>query len=176
MPDNLETARETRGPAEKTWRRRLAWPPLNIVLRILLGSTFVLSGWLKLTRPPEEFAAIIREYQMLPESLLLPLAQTLPWFELAAGAYVILGLFTTYCAGFITAMLLGFVVILCFTLARGINLEDCGCFGSLGYQESLGETLVRDLVLLLIAAMVLGAREHRWSLDRLFSRWLGREK
>lgn len=144
-------------------------PAFLLTVRIAVGALFATTGVLKAIAPPEEFAAVIRTYQMLPEHFLVPIATVLPWIEMVCGLFFALGLWTRWSARAVTGILSIFTIALGAAWARGINLEDCGCFGSLGFKETGHEAFIRNVVLLAFLVPVLMARDFPWSLDRFLS-------
>ncbi|MBK7574752.1 MAG: hypothetical protein IPI26_05700 [Elusimicrobia bacterium] len=55
------------------------------------GAVLVFSGFLKAIRPPEEFAALLSDYWILPPALLVPLARGVPWVEMWVGLCLLTG-------------------------------------------------------------------------------------
>jgi len=145
-------------------------PAVAVAARLLLGGLFAVSGVIKLIEPPENFMAAIHLYDLLPVWMERPLAVTLPWVEMAGGLLLVLGLLTRISLVVVALQLLVFTGALGSTLLRGISLDDCGCFGSLGLKESNGVAFVRNLVLLVLVARLAMERAPRWTLDR----WLDR--
>lgn len=121
---------------------------LLIGARVLVGTVFVLSGFLKLLQPWEEFAAQIRAFQVLPSGAVDPFAMVLPWAELLIGGLLLAGVMprmVSLAAGLLLAL---FIVAIGSVMIRGIPLEDCGCFGAIGIKETPPMVFVRDLILL----------------------------
>ena len=145
-------------------------PFFLLAVRIVIGGLFLATGIFKAIAPPEEFAAVIRTYQILPERALVPIATVLPWVEIVSGAFLALGLWTRWTAGVVGLMLLTFTLALGSAWARGIDLSDCGCFGGLGFKENGHEAFVRNLILLASLAPLLNARKTPYTLDRLLDR------
>lgn len=125
-----------------------------IALRVIVGGFFVLSGFMKLTIPPEEVEAIIRAYKILPFGYTYPVALVLPWIEIIPGILLVGGIFPFYMASVITVMLGSFVLLLITTIIRGIPIEDCGCLGG-WIKETPPIALVRDIILLLMSIPIL---------------------
>jgi uncharacterized membrane protein YphA (DoxX/SURF4 family) len=132
--------------------------------RLLLGGVFVVAGVLKLPDPAAAVRAV-RAYQLLPESLVGPVAFGLPVIEIAVGLALLLGVFVRT-AGIASAVLLAvFIGAVGSAWARGLQI-DCGCFGN-GGQVAAGETsypleVLRDVGLLLVALAL-----ARWPASRL---------
>jgi uncharacterized membrane protein YphA (DoxX/SURF4 family) len=139
-----------------------------VIFRIVVGGIFVFSGFTKLMFPPEEFAELIRGYQIAPQSLIHPLAILLPWVELLSGAFFLMGLFTRVAAFLVAVQLAVFMAILSSVLARGINLEDCGCFAAIGFKETPLQALIRDAVLLALVVLFIRSKKTAFSLDSSF--------
>jgi len=115
--------------------------------RVLLAGVFLYSGWVKV-RAPLQFAAAISGYQIVPTRLILPLADYLPWVEIALGVLVLAGWKLRWVAAGAAALLGIFIVVQTSTYLRGIE-ADCGCFG---FGERISPlTIARDGLLLLPA-------------------------
>jgi putative oxidoreductase len=155
--------------------RRVSWlrsPHLALLLRIVLGGLFVWASGHKILHP-QLFAEEVANYGILPPVLVNLCALILPWVELIAGSFLILGLFTRSSALTLCLLLLVFLIAISLNLFRGIQIE-CGCFGP---GEELGwPTLVRDLLMLALGAQVLFSDGHLLSLDALIRSRQGREE
>lgn len=121
-----------------------------LALRLVIGSVFLYSGWIK-ALGPEPFADSIVSFKIFPQWSVSPIALGLPIMEVAVGVMLITGL-RLRLAAFSSVTLLGmFSVLLGSAMSRGIEI-DCGCFG--GNSTSAGTSLARDLLLLLAAAFI----------------------
>ena len=80
---------------------------------------------------------------------------------MASGTALCIGFLTTPAAWLVIAQLITFSFLMLVVLVAGIPIEDCGCFGNLGIQETPLQVLIRDLVLLVILASVLARRHGR---------------
>src|SRR5262249_55046940 len=85
----------------------------------------------------------------------------LPWIELALGALLILGQWTTRAAEASIGLLLIFSIAIFINLLRG-NRVECHCFGHLGIKQISWWSVARNLLLLIIAAQVTVG--NSWSL------------
>jgi uncharacterized membrane protein YphA (DoxX/SURF4 family) len=112
-----------------------------ILLRVALGAIFLYAAYLKLRDPWLVFAMSIDAYQILPEPAVLATARTLPWFELALGAALVIGFGLRYAAIAASALLGAFFAIMAITYAKGLAI-DCGCFGP--GEPISPKTLTRD--------------------------------
>lgn len=116
------------------------------LLRWALAGVFIYSGCTKLLAV-KEFAKTISHYDLVPETLLAPVAIGLPVVELLAGLALLVPLPGALTA--ITGMLVMFVVVLWYGILKNLEI-DCGCFSSeeLKGQASLRMALYRDFIML----------------------------
>jgi putative oxidoreductase len=134
--------------------------------RILLAVLFIFSGLEKLIHPPEEFMVILKGYHLLPEGLVRPMALGFPWIELLFGTFLLMGLFYRVSLLVVGGLLLTFTLAIASTLIRGIPLEDCGCFKSLGIRENGPTALARNLILLLFWLNLYFYKDRPFTLDQ----------
>ncbi len=113
---------------------------LHWLSRYVLGFVFIYSGYVK-TQATLQFAAAITGYQIVPENLIYPTAQILPWLEIALGVVILSGLEIRWSSVVAAGLMLFFIVLLSITLFRGIE-TNCGCFGF--GDRITWKTIVRD--------------------------------
>lgn len=152
---------------KKGWHRN---PILLAAVRILFGVFFIFTGLLKMIEPREELEALIGTYQIFPEVVIPYISLTLPLIELALGTFLALGFLTILAAWSGALLLLGFTLALGYTIVMGIDLKDCGCFGSIGLQQSGPEAFIRNMILLVIYSLILFNPARTWSLDSYLER------
>ena len=145
------------------WLRAAPW--VSVAARWVVGGLFVFSGISKAVLPHGEVMALVQQYQVVPHFLISPIAAVLPWVELASGTALCIGFLTTPAAWLVVTQLISFSCLMVVVLVAGIPIEDCGCFGNLGFQETPLQVLIRDLVLLGILASVLARRHDAWGID-----------
>lgn len=109
-------------------------PRVLLVLRVLLGGYFVYASLDKIASPAA-FARIVYQWQVSGPVLSNVVAVTLPWIELLAGTLLVLGVWRREAALVIALLLLVFLASATSVLARGIDVENCGCT-SLAKTES----------------------------------------
>jgi uncharacterized membrane protein YphA (DoxX/SURF4 family) len=128
---------------------------LALVLRLGVGGLLVVAGALKL-RAPVAFATEIANYQLVP-AVAPYVAAILPVLELVVGGALVVAPRAWRRAAALAAlgMLAAFTVAVASAYFRRINI-DCGCFGT-GGGPITGLTLVRNGVLMLSAAIIVGA-------------------
>ncbi len=120
---------------------------LKLIARLILGGVFIYAGLAKIGSPAE-FARIVANYGLLPESLAVYFAFVLPWIETALGLLLVIGLGvrkTALALSLLLVVFAGAVLIKSLSGAAG----GCGCFSvkSSG-SESLFLIIGRDLGLL----------------------------
>lgn len=143
---------------------------LATAVRIGLGLVWIVAGAVKLPDPAAAVRAV-RAYQLLPESLVAPVAFGLPVLEVVLGLALVLGVAVRLCAVASAALLLVYLAAVGSAWARGLTI-DCGCFGGGGQvrsdQTAYGMEMLRDGGLLL-ASLALARRPH--SRGALGLRW-----
>jgi uncharacterized membrane protein YphA (DoxX/SURF4 family) len=142
--------------------RPLGW--LVFACRVVLGAAFVLAGVLKL-QEPQRLAEAIDAFKVIPKSgehLVLLAAFAIPWAEIIAGVFLLIGLWARSAALLLTIMLLVFIAMIASVLIRiemGEKLSaSCTCFGKLDWPclPKLGWCqITRDVVMIGLALPVL---------------------
>lgn len=145
-----------------------------LLSRLLLGVTFVYSGFLKAVHPAEEFAAVVESYRILPVHLLMPFAKTFPWMELILGTYVVVGYYTRLSALGLAGLSAIFLAALSSARFHGIDLGTCGCFGGAGFSLTPVQAMGLDAGLLALAILVLAQKDHWLAWDHWISPPSGR--
>jgi len=108
-----------------------------------------------------EFRGALENYRIVPEGLSLPAAAIVPVSELLAAIGLLVPRYHLA-----AAMLLIFLLAI-FTAAIGINMIrgrlyiDCGCFGPMLRQPLSYWLLIRNVVLMLLGAVVMLANDAR---------------
>jgi len=122
--------------------------PALIVSRLILGGIFVYASIDKIAHP-DQFAEIVYNYKLMPGMAVNVMAIVLPWVELLAGLFLILGIWVKDSAAILGALLVVFIGAIGINLARGLDF-DCGCFSTAGgHKNSSIMLLLRDAILLL---------------------------
>jgi uncharacterized membrane protein YphA (DoxX/SURF4 family) len=120
--------------------------------RLFLALVFIAAAMGKILDVPS-FTKALDAYRLLPEWLLAPLGYFLPWLEFMIGLALLIRRWPGGAALLATGMMVLFILVLAVTMLRGIDI-DCGCFAIIS-EDSLGQTLVRDLVFLLPCLILL---------------------
>jgi uncharacterized membrane protein YphA (DoxX/SURF4 family) len=128
-------------------------PVIFIFARLLMGVVFLYASYDKILNPGD-FAQIVYNYQILPDSLINITALVLPWSELILGICLISGFWLRGAALLGAVLMTTFTAALAYNEIRGLDVA-CGCFttnGSAGPANLL--TIIRDLVLLAISLYI----------------------
>ncbi len=131
----------------------LSSTPLQTLCRLVLGGIFIYAGLAKIAHP-HEFAKIIANYAILPDFLVTLPALVLPWLELIAGIFLLIGFWARSSALLLSLLLLVFMAALGFNALRGINVS-CGCFSTSASDTENAYVLVfRDLLILIPGLLI----------------------
>lgn len=119
-----------------------------LMIRLILGITFVYASWHKILNPAD-FAKTIYGYGIFPNFIINILAIWIPYIELIAGVCLITGFAIGSALLTINLLILGFIIVIIFNLVRGWNF-DCGCFSfnDQSLTRSIWIVLSRDFILL----------------------------
>ncbi len=151
--------------------RKCWWQPLGtrpwvvVLMRIIGGGVFIFAGFSKLALPHAEVVALTQQYTVIPQVFAPLIAMVLPWVEVLSGTALLIGFYTTPAAVVIAVQLLSFCLLMLVILTAGVNIEDCGCFGNLGWRETPLQVLVRDVVMLAMLWPVVTRQRDVWALD-----------
>jgi uncharacterized membrane protein YphA (DoxX/SURF4 family) len=126
----------------------------HLSTRVLLGALFLAASISKIAHPGE-FANIIHNYQILPDSMINIVAIVLPWLEGLLGIAIVTGVLLPGAVAVSNFLLAAFFSALVYNLARGLNVH-CGCFTTkiTGEPETTWY-IVRDSSFLVLGLFVL---------------------
>ncbi len=136
-------------------------------LRIATGLIFVVSGFIKLMQPYQNFLATVQSYEILNGEPAVLLAKTMPWAEFIVGMFLALGLWSRASMFILWIFNSVFIGVLGYALIRKLPIQECGCFGesfSLKPSQTLGLDIGLWLLFLFMAAYFEAARS--FSLDK----------
>ncbi len=136
--------------SQKAFKKILFPSYLHHFIRFAIGSIFVYAGFIKLI-DPKTFAKAISQYDLVPESMLIPVAIGLPAIEFLAGLGLIFAIRGSL--SIIFGLLVAFVIVIWYGILNNLSI-DCGCFSpeELKSYTSLWYAFYRDLVM--IAAVI----------------------
>lgn len=125
----------------------------STVARLVLAGVLLAASLLKIA-DPQQAAAAVQAYRILPTSVAEYVGYGLPLVEFGLAVLLLVGLGTRLAALLTGALMTAFVVGVVSVWARGMTI-DCGCFGG-GGTVSAGEThygqiILRDLGFVLLA-------------------------
>lgn len=146
---------------------------IGTLARVGLAAVFLISGYIKASDLDQTYVAV-NAYQVMPKPAVEVVAAVLPWFELALGLLVLLGVGTRLVAVISVLLLLTFMAGVTQAWVRGLSI-DCGCFGGGGDvaadKTSYGLELLRDTGFIILAAWLIVRPTTLLSLDE----WLARD-
>lgn len=126
----------------------------SLAIRFGLAIVFLVAGMSKV-RFTEQFALMVKNYELLPDRWSRPVARWLPMAELAIGSLLLFGVLQVQLAIVAAVMTSVFAGAAAINLARGRDI-DCGCFGVVGRRSVTWWTVGED-VLLTLGALVFAA-------------------
>jgi uncharacterized membrane protein YphA (DoxX/SURF4 family) len=139
-------------------------PAIVLVLRVALGVTMIAAGALKIPHP-EELAAAIAGFRILPPGITALLALTLPYIEVLVGLYLTIGLFTRVAAWVACLQFLVYAGAIASAVLRGIPAA-CGCFGPNDTAKADWPHAAADVGLAVVAAAIAWGAPGIFSVDR----------
>jgi uncharacterized membrane protein YphA (DoxX/SURF4 family) len=135
---------------------------------------FVFAAFTKLNNI-QAFAFAIKGFKVLDadkhRQLIISAAYTMPWVEMIAGVFLIIGLRTRAATATIGLMLIFFMAALIHVIMNDSIDADCSCFGDMNLvcDSAVGWCqVIRDLVLLLPVVYLLWRDGGLLSLDSVF--------
>lgn len=154
MDETKVNIEENQEESKTGWLKIFQYKNFILLLRLIIGGIFIYASIGKIA-DPGEFAKAIKNYDMLPFSLIHIPALILPYLEFLTGIFLIVNKFKIGSPVWIGLMLIFFLVGLIQAYARGLDI-NCGCF-SLESQSSSGDILMRifEDVLMLIAVILI---------------------
>lgn len=117
--------------------------PLSTALRWFIGLVLLATSVGKLLDIPG-FADVLRAYRALPGGLVEPLAVIVALTELGLAVWLFSGRALAAASLASAAMHLGYGAWASSGLARGLRLENCGCFGAFLARPLSWRTVIED--------------------------------
>ena len=133
---------------------------LEYGLRFFLGVVLLATAAGKLA-DVRGFAGVLRAYESFPEASLVPLAAAIPIAELALALWLFSGRGLEGAALAALVLHVVYAAWAALSLARGLRLENCGCFGIFLPRPLGWTTVAEDLVLAGASAALLAAAARR---------------
>ena len=116
----------------------------------------------------DELIEAINEYNMLPQQLATAYGHVLPYLEIVIGVLLVLGLFLRVSAAASGLVVLSFSIAKIQAIARGLDIDSCGCLGPT-LHVLVGQSLAIDFLLLAAAVQIFFRQGDFLSLGPRFS-------
>jgi hypothetical protein len=131
-----------------------------LVLRLLIGLILLATSSGKFL-DLAGFAEIVGSYKVLPDLLRLPAALALALTELELAILLLGGWYLRLVAAAVVALHVVFVLWLAAADLRGLEIENCGCFGVFWGRPLTAWTYLEDAVMLALSlGLVLALRRR----------------
>jgi uncharacterized membrane protein YphA (DoxX/SURF4 family) len=124
-----------------------------LLFRVIIGVVFIYASFDKIAHV-SDFARAVHNYKMLTPLLDNIMAIALPWIELIAGLFLIVGYKVRGSSFVIAVLLLVFIAAVSFAIMRGLDIS-CGCFETKEGTKVGLELLIRDVVMLIMTGSIL---------------------
>ena len=131
-----------------------------LVLRLLIGLVLLATSTGKFLNLAG-FAAIVGTYKVLPDSLLFPAGLALALTELGLAVLLLFGRYLRLAAAAVVALHLVFVFWLLAADLRGLEIDNCGCFGVFWGRPLTAWTYLEDGVMLALSLGLVVALRRR---------------
>ncbi len=144
---------------------------LTLLGRLVLGGVLFAAGYLK-AKNPTEATASVRVYKLLPVSVANIFGYALPWIEIGAALFLIVGIWIKQTSVLSGGLMILFIFAVGQAWARKLAI-NCGCFGNGGLSADgkvhagvyLTEIL-RDIGLTIIAGYLYRFPHGKFGLDK----------
>lgn len=139
-------------------------PLFILLLRVLLGSIFIISGLDKIA-DMNAFVHAILNYQIVGTGIATSVATILPWLEILCGIGLILGIYPRTSAFIITALLIIFTVLVSSAMIRGLDIS-CGCFTQDSSAAKIGwQKIFENLMMILMGINLAVIKDWKFVLE-----------
>ena len=142
-----------------------------IIARLIVGLTFVLSGFSKAIDPLgtqyklHDYLEAVSLSAYVPDLFLLATSVALSAFEFTLGVLILLAVARRFVSR-ITVVFMFFMTVLTVWIYAADPVQDCGCFGDAIVLNN-AETLLKNIILLALSVVI---AVFPTAIDRLFSR------
>jgi uncharacterized membrane protein YphA (DoxX/SURF4 family) len=139
--------------------RWLRHPALHWLLALVVGGVFIYASHAKI-EDPRAFAKVVYHYQVIGPSAAIGFvpanlaAVALPWLELVVGILMVVNAWRREASAIAAVLLFVFIAAVGSTMARGIDIQNCGCFALDESGRAAGWKLIFGDLLLLAAAVI----------------------
>lgn len=143
---------------------------ITVVARVALAVILAYAGYAKFSEALPLQKTAVAAYQILPKSMVGPVAYGLPMLEMALAVMILLGFATRLMAICVTLLFLVFIAGIISAWARGLSI-DCGCFGGGGQvangQAQYWQEILRDTGFLVLSVWLIVYPRGKLALDRV---------
>gem|GEM_PF-834460 len=136
------------------------------LIRVFLGSVFIVSGILKLL-DLHRFTEALHGLHVIPVALIGAIAHGLPVLEVILGVLLLIG-FITDLSLIVAGIILLVFLALEITLVVTGSTATCGCFGSLSTEPVGLKDILRDVILFQLLFIVFSRSESLVGVDSFF--------
>lgn len=126
---------------------------IYVLIRIVLGCLFAVSGFEKIISPSQNFFYIVQTYDIFNGLFDRVIVWGVPWIEFLTGVFLLLGLWLKISLKALFVLISGFLFVVGQALTRRLPVDECGCFGGL-FSFPLSVVFVMDAALLFLAGLV----------------------
>jgi uncharacterized membrane protein YphA (DoxX/SURF4 family) len=124
---------------------------LIVIIRLIIGGTFFISGLLKVIHPGE-FRKTLSTHSLFSTGTIHLISLVLPYVEIAVGLLFALGFRIKVSGRIIICLLILFTIEGWFAFALG-SVVDCGCFPAKGGGEPIGVSFFLRNGLLILSSL-----------------------
>jgi uncharacterized membrane protein YphA (DoxX/SURF4 family) len=152
---------------------------VGFAFRLVFGVVLLVAGGLKITEL-DESARAVKAYRLFDPAIAELIGYAMPPLQIVIGLLLIVGLFTRIAAFVAGGLMVVFIIGIATVWVRGISIE-CGCFTAGGdlagpvNDYEYARAILRDVVLLGMAAWLVVRPRTVWSLDGVLRPHLHRE-
>jgi len=126
-------------------------PYLGLFARTIIGGILLVAGVLKLSER-HRFVEIVRNYDLLPQSLTALVGRSLPIVEIIVSLGLLLALLEPWSELSAMCLFILFAGAISVNLLRGRKYIPCGCFGPAKDRELNWSLVIRNIMLAGLAA------------------------
>lgn len=142
-----------------------------VVIRMILGVLFIVSGLEKIISPAENFQYVIEGYAIFSPELARMVSIVFPWIELFTGLFIALGFWLQPALMGMLLISTSLIIVVGQAIIRRLPLENCGCFGNLIHLPLQGVIVLDSAIFALTLFLLLNAvKASKFGLDDFYDR------
>jgi uncharacterized membrane protein YphA (DoxX/SURF4 family) len=101
--------------------------PTVAIFATLFVALILIAAAIPKLRTKDEFLGVVANYKLLPNFLVAPFAEVLPWLELGCAIALLIPSTHTIAAGVAAGLFIVFSIAIAINVGRGRTHIDCGC-------------------------------------------------